>query len=128
MKIVVTSFNPVKIAAVKKAFESQFAEHKLSILPVMVESGVSDQPMSDRATRQGARNRVDNARVLHTDADYWVGLEGGLDVFDGHLMAFAWMVIAGRDGRISETRSVTLPLPPEIQSLVESGMELGEAN
>ena len=128
MKIVVTSFNPVKIAAVRNAFETQFRGHKLSILPLAVESGVSDQPMSDQETLQGARNRVENARLLHADADYWVGLEGGLDVFDGHLMAFAWMVIGDGHGKISETRSATLPLPPGVQSLVEAGMELGEAN
>lgn len=128
MKVVVTSFNPVKIAAVRSAFETQFSEHSLSIVPLAVESGVSDQPMSDRETRQGARNRVDNARVLQADADYWVGLEGGLDVFDGQLMAFAWMVIGDGRGRVSESRSATLPLPPGIQSLVEAGMELGEAN
>jgi inosine/xanthosine triphosphatase len=84
--------------------------------------------MTDQETRQGARNRVSNARLNHPDADYWVGLEGGLDLFDGDLMAFAWMVVAGRDDRISETRSATLPLPPEVQKLVFAGMELGEAN
>ncbi len=128
MKVVVTSFNPVKIAAVKKAFETQFPANRLSLVTLAVESGVSDQPMSDQETRQGARNRVESARLLHADADYWVGLEGGLDVFDGHLMAFAWMVIGDVHGRTSETRSATLPLPPGIHSLVESGMELGEAN
>jgi non-canonical (house-cleaning) NTP pyrophosphatase len=44
------------------------------------------------------------------------------------LMAFAWMAIAAKDGPVSETRSVTLPLPPEVQELVFDGLELGEAN
>lgn len=62
------------------------------------------------------------------DADFWVGLEGGLDVLDNRLMAFAWMVVSDVHGKRGESRSVSLPLPPEIQSLVTSGMELGEAN
>lgn len=128
MRIVVTSRNPVKIEAVRKGFQSQFSGHEIQLIPVSVESGVSDQPMSDHETRQGARNRVNNARLESVDADYWVGLEGGLDMFDGHLMAFAWMVIANREAQVSETRSVTLPLPPGIQELVLGGMELGEAN
>ena len=128
MKIVVTSNNPVKIAAVREAFLAQFPGLDLQITPLAVESGVSDQPMSDVETRQGARNRVANARMKNPDADYWVGLEGGLDFFDDRLMAFAWMVIANCDGRVSETRSVTLPLPPEVQELVSTGLELGEAN
>lgn len=128
MKIVVTSHNPVKIQAVRRAFESQFPEHEFELIPMGVDSGVSDQPMSDRETRQGARNRVEQARVQSPDADFWVGLEGGLDYFDGYLMAFAWMVIAGAQDRISETRSATLPLPPMVQTLVSEGLELGEAN
>ena len=128
MKIIVTSHNPVKIGAVRQAFESRFPGQAFELIPISVDSGVSDQPMSDDETRQGARNRVKKAQVALAEADYWVGLEGGLDVFDDLLMAFAWMVIANADDRMSETRSVTLPLPPEIQSLVLGGMELGEAN
>jgi len=128
LKIVVTSHNPVKVAASREAFSSQFPGVEIQLVPLNVESGVPDQPMSDQETREGARNRVANARLEFPDADYWVGLEGGLDLFDGDLMAFAWMVIAGKSGRISETRSATLPLPPEIQTLVSEGLELGEAN
>lgn len=128
MRVVVTSHNPVKIEAVRKAFQSQFSGRDIQLIPISVESGVSDQPMSDRETRQGARNRVKKSRLELVDADFWVGLEGGLDLFDDQLMAFAWMVIANRENRISETRSATLPLPPEIQELVSGGMELGEAN
>lgn len=128
LKIVVTSHNPVKIAATRQAFASQFPGIEIQYVSVAVESGVPDQPMSDQETRKGARNRVANARLGTPEADYWVGLEGGLDLFDDDLMAFAWMVIAGKSGRISETRSATLPLPPGIQTLVSEGLELGEAN
>jgi inosine/xanthosine triphosphatase len=128
LEVVVTSFNPVKIEAVRQAFLSQFPSVVTSIVPLGVDSGVAEQPMSDGETRQGARNRVAAARQERPEADYWVGLEGGLDYFDGDLMAFAWMVVAGPGGRLSETRSATLPLPPGVQTLVETGLELGEAN
>jgi len=128
MKIIVTSHNPVKIAATREAFLSRFPSAEIELVPVSVPSGVPDQPMSDQMTLQGARNRVNNAKSKYPDADYWVGMEGGLDVFDDHLMAFAWMVITGSDDRISETRTATLPLPPRVQELVINGLELGEAN
>jgi inosine/xanthosine triphosphatase len=128
LKVVVTSFNPVKTEAVRQAFLSQFPSLATQIVPVKVESGVADQPMSDDETRRGARNRIAAARLKIPDADYWVGLEGGLDYFDGSLMAFAWMAVAGPGGRVSETRSATLPLPPRVQTLVAAGLELGEAN
>jgi len=128
MKVIVASHNPVKIGAVKEAFLSRFPMDEILLVPVDAKSGVPDQPMSDQVTRQGARNRVNNAKTKHPGADYWVGLEGGLDYFDGQLMAFAWMVIAGSEDRISETRSATLPLPPRVQELIIGGLELGEAN
>ena len=126
--IVVASRNPVKRKATLGGFERMFPDEVFSVRDVSVPSGVSDQPMSDEETRQGARNRVAGARLKCPDADYWVGLEGGLDVFDGALMAFAWMVVTDSNDRSSETRSVTLPLPPEVQRLVSGGLELGEAN
>lgn len=128
LKIVVTSHNPVKVSAVNEAFQSQFPGFHAQLVPVGVKSDVADQPMSDHETLRGARNRVANAKAKYEEADYWVGLEGGLDLFDGHLMAFAWMVIADKGGRTSEARSATLPLPPEVQQLVSRGLELGEAN
>jgi len=128
MKVIVTSNNPVKIAAVREAFMSRFTSSEIQLIPVDVKSGVPDQPMSDQETRQGARNRVNNAKMQYPDADYWVGMEGGLDFFDDRLMAFAWMVIAGGESRLSETRSATLPLPPRVRALVMGGLELGDAN
>ena len=127
-KIVVASHNPVKVGAVENAFASQFPAAELKLFPVSVASGVSDQPMTDEETRQGARNRVGNCKDVMPDADFWVGLEGGLETYDGQLLASAWMVVEGRSGFISETRTATLPLPPEIQRLVREGLELGDAN
>jgi inosine/xanthosine triphosphatase len=128
MQVVVTSHNPVKIAAVRESFRVQFPGQAVEIIPLSVASGVPEQPMTDKETRQGALNRVANARAEAPDADFWVGLEGGLDFFEGKLMAFAWMAISDRHGRDSTTRTVTLPLPPQVQELVRRGLELGEAN
>ena len=105
-----------------------FPLHEIRVVPLKVSSGVADQPMSDDETRRGARNRVSEARLKVPDADFWVGLEGGLDFFDEHLRAFAWMVVSAADNRSGEARSATLPLPPEVQALVQGGLELGEAN
>jgi inosine/xanthosine triphosphatase len=128
MKIVVASQNPVKIGAAREAFATQFPESPLDVLSVDVDSGVGDQPMSDTDTRDGARARANGAMQAHPEADFWVGLEGGIEVIDDQLMAFAWMAIKGTTGGISEARSTTLPLPPAIKELLSTGMELGEAN
>ncbi len=128
MKVVVASHNPVKLRAVEEAFASQFPGTKVELVPTAAQSGVRDQPRSDDETRQGARNRVANAASAVPDAEFWVGLEGGIEAVDEHLMAFAWMVVKRANGQMGEARSVTLPLPPAVKKLLESGLELGDAN
>ena len=128
MKVVIASHNPAKIRAVNDAFSLQFPGEEINFLPVSVDSGVSDQPLSDEETRHGARNRARNAGGMHPDANFWVGLEGGIETIDEQLMTFAWMAIRGPDQRISEARTVTLPLPPAVKVLVDQGLELGDAN
>jgi inosine/xanthosine triphosphatase len=128
MKVAIASLNPAKIRAVREAFSLQFPGIRIEYLPVSVESGVSDQPRTDDETRTGARNRALNAGKLIPDADFRVGLEGGIDTIDEYLVAFAWMAVQSVDGRIGEARTVTLPLPPAVRALVEQGIELGDAN
>ena len=53
MKVIVSSHNPVKIGAVREAFLSPFPMDEIQLIPVDAKSGVPDQPMSDRVTRQG---------------------------------------------------------------------------
>lgn len=128
MHVVVASKNPVKINATRRAFEIQFPGKAVHIESTEAESGVDDQPFSDEETRHGAINRAHNAGEALPKADFWVGLEGGVDTFNGQLMTFAWMAVLGPGGRTGAARTTTLPLPPAVRRLVESGMELGEAN
>ena len=83
--------------------------------------------MSDQITLRGATNRAQMIRAQHPDCDYAVGIEGGIEIMDGQMFAFAWVVINGRQ-QIGRSRSGTFPLPPRVQQLVESGLELGHAN
>lgn len=125
MKILVGSTNPVKIKAVEKAFQLCLPQESWSIEGMKVESGVSDQPMTDEETYAGAQYRV--GQLLSNAADYYVGLEGGLEPFQDQLQAFAWIYIKSRD-RISFARTSTFILPPKIADLVKGGMELGDAD
>ena len=128
MKIVVASGNPVKIEASRAAFAALMPGKNLQMIPVSVDSGVADQPTSDEETRRGAKNRAASARECNPDADFWVGLEGGIEVFEEQLMAFAWMAVLDSDGHLSTARTTTLPLPPSVRKLIGEGLELGEAN
>jgi inosine/xanthosine triphosphatase len=128
LKVVVASYNPVKLSATRAAFAALLPDAHLQLLSADVDSGVSDQPKSDEETRRGARNRVTRASESEPDASYWVGLEGGIEVVDNQLLAFAWIAIRNGKGVISDARSATLPLPQKIRQLIDQGLELGEAN
>lgn len=128
MRVVVASKNPIKIEAVKNAFGEMFSEDKsFEFKGVSIPSGVADQPMTDSETRQGALNRVEGARRTVPEADFWVGLEGGLEERDGNLEAFGWMAVASL-GNVSSSRTATFVLPPAVSKLIHEGMELGEAD
>lgn len=126
-QVVVASANPVKLTAVHTGFERMFPDATLEIIPCDAASGVRDQPMTDDETRQGALNRVAAIRAEHPSADYWVGIEGGIQRIGDRYAAFAWIVVAARDAT-GESRSGTFPLPPGVAALIDEGMELGHAN
>jgi len=126
-KIVVSSLNPVKLEAVKKGFERLFPEIPFEIITVSVESGVSNQPMTDEEARTGATNRAVKAREVVSTGDYWVGVEGGCDFLGEDMVAFAWIVVLGKNNHGS-ARTALFRLPKKVQDLVASGMELGMAD
>ena len=128
MRVVVASANPVKVRATRQAFEAQFPGHPLDLVSVDVESGVSEQPVTDAETRDGAINRARNASRQNPDAEFYVGIEGGVETIEGQLFAFAWMAIKSAQQHMSIGRTTTLPLPPQVMSLMQQGLELGEAN
>jgi inosine/xanthosine triphosphatase len=125
-RIVVASQNPVKIEAVKEGLAA-FLKEELVITGVSVESNVSDQPMSNHETLQGAINRVNNARQQFPGYDFYVGIEGGVEVSDFGLLAFAWMVISNGQ-QTGKARTATFVLPPKVAELVHQGYELGHAD
>ena len=127
--IVVSSTNPVKIQSARSGFEKMFPGQAVTVRSVAVPSGVSDQPVGDAETFQGAYGRACGARDLipQSDADYWLGIEGGVEDLDGEMCAFAWVVVL--DGsRCGKARSGAFYLPHPIAELVRAGRELGEAD
>ncbi|MFH1450999.1 MAG: inosine/xanthosine triphosphatase [bacterium] len=126
-KIVIASQNPVKINATLSAFQKMFPAETFEIEGIKVSSEVSEQPQNDLETFQGAQNRAKNAseKVL---ADFWVGIEGGIEQNGTNMAAFAWVLIKSKDGSFGKSRTGTFFLPPKIVELIKQGKELGEAD
>lgn len=126
-KVIIASKNPVKINAAKKAFESVFPTENFEFIGLQVPSFVSDQPMSDEETLEGAINRAENAKLAKKDADYWVGIEGGIETNGIDMDAFGWMIVLSKE-QVGQARSCTFPLPPYVAQAVNAGQELGHVN
>jgi inosine/xanthosine triphosphatase len=129
-RVIVASENPAKVRAAEDGFRLVFPGAPLHVLGLDgIPSGVAEQPMSDDETLRGAANRARRARERQPDADFWVGMEGGVHPStDGQLDAFAWIVIIDRHGASGQSRTATFPLPPAVARLVHAGVELGHAN
>jgi len=127
-KVIVASSNPVKINTTEIGFRKRFPEEAFDIKGISAPSEVSDQPMSGEETLRGAKNRANNVSKLASNADYWVGIEGGLEEVNGELEAFAWVVVKSKDGRIGKGRIGSFFLPKKVAELIKQGKELGEAD
>lgn len=126
-KVIIASKNPVKINAVKIGFEKMFPSEKFEFGCISVPSGVKDQPMNNQETMTGAVNRAGNAKAQFQDADFWVGIEGGIEKNGGEMEAFAWIVIKSNDID-GKARTGTFLLSKKVIELIDTGKELGEAD
>lgn len=127
MKVAVGSLNPTKINAVKIAFEKAFPLESCEIVGVSVPSGVKDQPMSDKETLRGGKNRAKRA-LKEFNADYGVGIEGGMQKIGSDWYTSGWVVIMNREGIFGCGSSVRMIIPPKLLELILCGTELGHAN
>lgn len=125
--IVIASKNPVKIQAALNGFKRIFPQEDLKAISISVTSGVRDQPRTEEETLQGAKNRAREAAAQLPEADYWVGIEGGVTEIDREMAAFAWIVVRSKD-LTGKGRTGTFFLPHQVASLIRQGKELGEAD
>ena len=127
MKVFVGSKNPVKIQAVREAF-SHFFEG-VEVTGLRVDSKVPSQPVEEE-TFEGAKNRAVALRRLAEekglDAQFYVGIEGGIMKKDQRWFAFGGLCIMDAGGRCSLGGSPAFELPPGVKRKIGQGAELGD--
>ena len=127
LTLVIASTNPVKIQAAVNGFQRLFPGSELNVITSAVPSEVRHQPMSDEETLRGALNRSANAQATHPHADYWIGIEGGIQSIGPEMTTLAWIVVRSKQ-TIGKGRTGTFFLPPAVVELIRQGKELGEAD
>lgn len=116
------SRNPAKIEAVRLVLARLAPGCALEA--VEVASGVSDQPVGDHATREGARNRARAALAL-SGADLAFGLEGGVEHEAPIVWLVSWVSVVTRDGRAGDASGLRMRLPKTVAERLAAGDELG---
>jgi inosine/xanthosine triphosphatase len=108
---------------------------RIDVAGYEVKSGVGHTPVSREELMQGARQRAEalqaKLRAEGTSADFYVGLEGGLDVVveNGQKRVFleSWAYMSdGERGQFGCSGSIELP-EPLAEEVLHRGTELGIA-
>ncbi len=123
MKLVVAvgSANPVKVEAVRRAF-SRFWEAEVRWLEV--DSGVPAEPFGIAAI-EGAKNRARKA-LIALNADFGVGIEGGIFHLFGNYYCAGFVWVERRDGVYGTGTSGWFECPGSLLPELLSGTELGD--
>lgn len=127
IRVAIGSKNPVKIEAVKEAFQKVWPDKKFEFVGVEVSSGVPDQPMSDEESIKGATNRATRAKSA-VEADFGVGLEGGLQKIGERWFDCGWIVVIDNEGKAGVGSSLRLEAPTKMMEFIHQGIELGKVN
>jgi inosine/xanthosine triphosphatase len=127
LTVVVASTNPVKVQAATDGFRRMFPDIQLDVIAAEAHSAVPRQPRSTAETLTGALNRAANAMTSQPHADYWVGIEGGVQDDGLEMTAFAWVVVRSKTVT-GKACTASFVLPAAVAELVRQGKELGEAD
>lgn len=125
-RVIIASTNPVKIKAVQQGFGKMFPQETFEFQGTSVPSKVRDQPFGDQETFTGAKNRADNASQEMPEADFYVGIEGGLEMVGEEMQSFAWVVVKSAQ-QYGKSKTSAFFLPQEMVKLITEGIEQGEA-
>ncbi|KPI87384.1 hypothetical protein ABL78_3518 [Leptomonas seymouri] len=112
------------VAVVNKCFPNVIHE----VRAVNVNSGVTDQPMSAEETQRGAVNRAKSALDAIPEADFGIGLEGGLELIGGRWFECGWMsVVERKNGKCGIGSSARFEMSETLMSpILNEGKELAD--
>jgi len=119
MHVAIGSKNPVKLEATARVVPDA------ETTAVAVDSGVPEQPWGREETVEGARNRAE-AALASTDADYGIGIEGGVAERDSPGGVWLVMWAAVTDGTTTHFGAgPSIRLPESVAQQLREGEELG---
>jgi inosine/xanthosine triphosphatase len=131
MRVAVGSMSDSKLQAVKLGLvllSPDLLYGDWTAIGVDVQSGVSDQPMSDEETIEGATNRALRA-LDQSEADIAFGLESGLQegVNDSGWFGTGWVAVVNRQFKFGMASTFRIAIPSKLMEHVLAGDEMAVA-
>ncbi|KAH6565430.1 hypothetical protein BASA50_010930 [Batrachochytrium salamandrivorans] len=126
LRVVVGTTNAAKLRASQMACSQIFASHTVVVEGISVESGVSDQPLSDIETIQGAKTRAKAALEARPDAHYALGIEGGAQQIGDRWFEAGWIAVLDHNGQIGLGSSGRYELSEVVMKKLLAGQELAD--
>jgi inosine/xanthosine triphosphatase len=122
-KILLGTTSKSKLDIIRSVFDSGY-----EIIPVEVKSGITDQPLDEDTTIEGAVNRAKNATVSsQQEYEFSIGLEGGLEKINNLYYLVCVAALIDQKGNVYIGISNKLPLPRDVSEDVEKGKQFGES-
>lgn len=123
LKILLGTTSQSKLDIVKSVLSSGY-----EIIPVDVESGITNQPLDENTTIEGAVNRAKNAASSsQQEYEFSVGLEGGLEKINDLYYLVCVVALIDRRGNTYIGISHKLPLPKEVSERIAKREQFGAA-
>ncbi|MFX0184278.1 MAG: DUF84 family protein [Candidatus Hodarchaeota archaeon] len=132
VKVFIISKNPVKIQASREAFSFFYENPSFTSLETEEYNQIGDyfnsQPIGDVETFEASRKRVNYARSLHSEFDYYVGIEGGIALTIQKKPRIIVYCSIGTHAFIETVRGCEIPLPYQWynQLITTTQIELGD--
>lgn len=122
MKIALGTTSKGKKRFLEKALSKKHSD--FIVIPVEVESGVSEQPLTQKETIKGATNRALESYKKVKGAKFAFGMEGGMHEVNGHYYYFTAVCLF--DGKNTYYGlSDSIPLPRKVSDQVNKGGYVG---
>lgn len=124
--LVVASKNAAKINAAFSVAKEFFPE-VAAATGVQTNSLVSETPVGDDEALVGCRNRIDEAKSLHPEADFYVSIEGAVNIVEQMMFVFSWVVVEQRcPNRIALGCSAKVRIPDALAQELQRGTSLSQ--
>jgi non-canonical (house-cleaning) NTP pyrophosphatase len=125
MKIAVGTMSAQKLQYLQEVLDELGVNADL--IPLEVESEISEQPLTSKETRSGSLNRTKNAFLMCKNADMALGVEVGYHPNDdGKYEILCYATLIDKSGRILSAESHRLLLPNFHQNVLKDNRYLGE--